>query len=143
MRTLDHIFAIAQDVRYDIEGLASRRKSQIIPGRVGSPERLGGWCAIASARLFREFAKNDIDSEIWMWVSNHGEAHVFNFVDDHIVDITATQFHEHIDQPVLILHSKEAMAFDHFQPTKQFGSVKELIDDQKRERWPTNQIAKL
>lgn len=143
MRTLDHIFAIAQGVRYDIEARAQRRKSQIVPGSIGNHERLAGWCAIASAKLFLELQKNGIESEIWMWVSDHGDAHVFNFVDDHVVDITATQFREHRDQPVLILHSKEAMAYRHYQVTKQFGSVKELIADQKRERWPADQVAKL
>jgi hypothetical protein len=121
--------AIATDVRYWAEGRSSK-------------EDLNGWCARASAELFKQLTSNGIPAEIHAWVDNDDEmAHVYVVVDDHVVDVTATQFRPFRNTPVVILHVKEAMAHEFWQTTAIFESVKELRSWQKRGHWPPDQVA--
>jgi hypothetical protein len=125
------VVAIATDVRYWAEGRASSPYS-----------KLDGWCARASAELFKQLKEEDIDASIHVWNENTGEiAHVFVVVDDHVVDVTATQFPEFEDKPVVILHQREAEAYEFYQTKHVFHSVQELLKYQKKSRWPASQMA--
>jgi len=52
---------------------------------------LEGLCAIASAELWRRLRKDGIRAKLGH-AQDEYEHHVFVIVDDHIIDITATQF---------------------------------------------------
>jgi len=130
----DTVLGIAEDVRFWAEGKAEH-----------GLENLKGWCAKASAELFRLLCKEGIESEIHLWVHKSYKkpraAHVFLVVDDHVVDVTATQFEEFSNTPVLIMHHREAEVYEFYQTVKTFKSIPELIAGQKKTRWPTHQIA--
>lgn len=128
---LQYVHAIATDVRYWAEG------------RNDCPTTdLNGWCAIASAQLFRELERQGIKAEIHAWVHRDSEeAHVYLVIDDHVVDVTATQFRQFRDTPVLIMHHREAQQFEYYQTVSVFHSVTELRAWQKKHRWPVDQVA--
>lgn len=52
---------------------------------------LNGMCAIASMRLFDNLSRNGVPCEIGL-NNRDGDGHCFVIVDDHAVDVTATQF---------------------------------------------------
>jgi len=104
-------------------------------------EDLNGWCAIASAELHKRLTQEGIDTSIHMWINGYGECHCFCVVDDHVVDVTATQFKEFKEQTVVIMHTKEAEALEMYRGVEVFNSGAALRRFQKRERWPSNQIA--
>lgn len=107
-------------------------------------EDLCGWCAIASGQLHREFVRQDIPAEIHMWEQypdGRGSCHVFLVVEDHIVDVTATQFTEFANEPVVILHRSKAYDYDFYRTTKVFVSANALRKHQKVSGWPQHQMA--
>lgn len=104
-----------------------------------NPKDLCGWCAISAARMFEELKQVKISAEIHM--HNNFPCHVFLVVDDHVVDVTATQFKETATIPILIMHTKEAERYDFYKSTEQFSSTLELQKYQKKNRWPKHQIA--
>lgn len=108
--------------------------------RSNGRENLCGFCAIAAAELYRRFEKAGISSEIHMWLSDWGQAHVFVVVDDHVIDVTATQFDEFKHTPVVIMHQREAEAHQFYTSTETFNSVKLLRARQVKQKWPQNQI---
>lgn len=125
----DIVTALATEVRWWAESRAET-------------ESLAGWCAKASARLFNELVRAGIQAEIHLWTWNRDDsAHVYIVVDDHIVDVTATQFAEFRNVPVLIMHQREAEVHEFYRTKEVFRSVMELIRSQKKHRWPANQIA--
>jgi len=128
----EQVTAIATDVRFRIQ-----RKADSLDY---NPDDLNGWCAIASAWLHRELARVKIKSSLHLWRGDHG-SHVFLVVDDHVVDITATQFSEFAGAPVVILHSKEAQVYEFYNTSEQFNTVKDLQKYQQKRRWPQEQIA--
>jgi hypothetical protein len=126
-----NVEAIATNVRYWTEGRADNQHND-----------LTGWCARASAELFKQLKAEGIDAEIHAWVSPHtGQSHVFLMVDDHIVDVTATQYRELRNVPVVIMHQREAEAYEFYQTMHTFKAVGSLILWQKKTRWPKGQIA--
>jgi hypothetical protein len=123
------IEAIATDVRYWAEGRSQR-------------EDLGGWCAIASAQLYRELVKEGFTPEIHMWSwQRDASAHVFVVVEDHVVDVTATQFKQFRDKPVVIMHCREAEAYTFYQTVDVFKTADALRAHQKRTRWLAAEVA--
>lgn len=123
--------AIATDVRYWAEGKCGYSHTNLM-----------GWCARASAQLFKQLEKDGIAAEIHAWTCPlSGCAHVFVVVDDHVVDVTATQFMDFENTPVVIMHYKEAQAHDFYQGQNVFNSVKKLRSWQKENRWPAHQMA--
>lgn len=101
---------------------------------------LNGWCAIASGKLSRELAKNEIAHELHVQSSDYG-CHVYVVVDDHVVDVTATQFPEFQNTPVLVMHCREAECYDFYKSSANFTTVEQLIKYQRKQNWSTNQIA--
>jgi hypothetical protein len=123
----DIVATLAQDVRYWAEGKAGE-----------GYDDLNGWCAKCSAKLHHRLRDAGIESKIHM-SSNEWGSHVYLVVDDHIVDVTATQFGRF--PAVMIKHQKEMDEHEFFQTTDTFNSVNELREFQKKNKWPTSQIA--
>ena len=126
--TRDIIYTIALGVRQWTENEAEEWNQDLC-----------GWCAIASAKLHTELIKAGFDSEIHM-SENRGGCHVFIVYDDHVIDVTATQFN--FEEQVLILHKKEAEGrSEWFETAKTYRNVKHLRKEQVKDGWPTEQIA--
>ena len=103
---------------------------------------LSGWCAIASAQLFRELVLLGIRPEIHMWTWEADDsAHVFLVVEDHVVDVTATQFQEFRRKPIVIMHQREAEVYEFYRTAQVFSDADALRQHQLRTGWPRDQIA--
>jgi hypothetical protein len=129
---LDHIKVIAQDVRIWVECHAQQRGY--------NSEFLNGWCAIASAELYKRLAAAGYNSELHMH-ENEMWCHVFLVHDEHVVDVTATQFVELRNTPVYIAHIKEAMQYSFYDTARVFNSAAALRKYQKKAQWPVEQTA--
>lgn len=101
---------------------------------------LCGWCGICSAELWRRLKKAGIVSKIHMHQCT-GLSHVFLVVEDHIVDVTATQFTELYDKPIVIMPEFEGKGFDFYESTEEFNTAEELRKHQLRTKWPRMQVA--
>lgn len=100
---------------------------------------LNGWCGICSAELWYQLKDFGIDAEIRMGSDEDG-SHIYLVVDDHIVDVTATQFSEFSDVPILIMHERQAQHWFH-ESSDFFFSPLALRKMQVSNRWPLSQIA--
>lgn len=100
---------------------------------------LHGWCAIAAAHLWAELTRAGLQAEIHMAEMPNG-SHAFVLCEDHIVDVTATQFNEYRNNPVVVLHAKEAIHAFH-NTTHTFETAQQLRKFQKKNRWPHWQVA--
>jgi hypothetical protein len=131
---LDLIKQVATDVRYWAEAQAEGSYMQ---------GDLNGMCARASAELWRALVRFGFKPEIHLWVCPFDQetAHVFVVVDDHVVDITATQFSMMRNQLVFIAHKREAERWDWYQSQTVFNTPEELIRQQKKDKWPIDQVA--
>jgi hypothetical protein len=127
------IETIAQDVRYWAEGEAESRDPL-------NARDLNCWCAIASGKLYRELVVAGLQPQLNLAACDLG-SHVFLTVEDHVVDVTATQFPEYRDVPVLIVHEMLVQDLWYYQCDKVFATVEDLIQFQKKARWPREQIA--
>lgn len=127
--TLDHVKSIAHEVRLWAQGRAERTRYHA--------DDLMGWCAIASAELHNRLKASGIASEIHHGSSGYG-SHIFLVVDDHVVDVTATQFGL---SEVVIMHHKEAEAAHNFYlSTETFASPEQLRKQQLKDHWPVQQL---
>lgn len=125
----DKVLAIATDVRYWAEARADRID-------------LSGMCAIASAELHKRLTAEGIPCEIHLWYWEEDEsAHVYCVVDDHVVDVTATQFGPFRNTPVMIMHHRIAEEHVFYQTREIFRDAVSLRRMQKRTRWPAMQVA--
>jgi hypothetical protein len=100
---------------------------------------LGGWCAIASAHLWRELRRKGIEAVIGI-TQREWYSHCYVIVEDHIVDVTATQFKEFRDLAIVVLHEREAATYDFYNTTETFSDARALRQFQKKNRWPTEQV---
>ena len=133
MADLDLIRSVAEEVRYWAEGRAA--------GTVNESD-LTGWCAIASAQLWRKLRDVGVLGELHVWLSCTGDtAHVFVVVDDVVVDVTATQFSRMRADPVYIEHLRVAQHWDWYHAAEIFETPEQLIKWQKRSRWIAWQVA--
>lgn len=130
MNTLQRIRSIAQDVREWAETLDGERMSQLC-----------GYCAIASAELHKRLKAAGIDTEICISVSTLC-SHVFLIAEDHVIDVTATQFNEFSWQPVVVLHEREAQAHWFYEVDYRFDTPMDLRRYQVKNKWPQSQIAR-
>lgn len=96
-----------------------------------------GMCAIASARLFDRLVKLGYTPIIAISESGNSGAHVFVVVDDHIIDVTASQFGM---REVEIIHTKMAHQW-FWQIYYECDSVIALAKHQQRLNWVSHQIA--
>lgn len=97
------------------------------------------YCAIASGILFLCLKHVGLDSTLCLSQEQLG-SHVFLIAEDHVIDITATQFRKFANQPVVIIHEKSATEWYH-RVDESFDTVKDLIKFQKKSKWPKSQIA--
>lgn len=102
----------------------------------GYDKHLTGMCAIASAKLFDRLEQLGYTPTIGI-AELDDSSHVFVLVDDFIVDVTATQFGRN---SVEIIHSKLATDW-YWQLHYECYSIKELLKHQKRNGWPSYQMA--
>lgn len=130
---MDNIKAIAQDVRNWVQAKADQSGYHA--------DDLNGWCAIAAAELYKKLAAAGISAEIQMWNGDEG-CHAYVVCEDHVVDVTATQFKPLANVPVYIAHIKEAEQRYYFYCTSEvFNSAAALRRYQKKNRWPNQQTA--
>lgn len=102
--------------------------------------RLTGWCAIASAELHTRLQRANIPAEIHL--SNVGiSCHVYVVVDDHVVDVTASQFPAFKNETVLIKHQRELEKHWFYSNSEIFNSAKALRKNQIKVGWVKHQIA--
>lgn len=127
----DQILVIAHDVRLWTEQKAIRSDYH--------PNDLMGWCAIASAELFKRLTAKGIKAEIHM--HDYSYCHCFCVVDDYVVDVTATQFYEYRNETIVFKHVKEAEVHEYYVTSKVFKCANDLRECQLREAWPSKQIA--
>ena len=106
----------------------------------GGSHCLNGWCAIASAQLFREFEKLNIRAQIHMY-EGHNSDHVFLSIEDYIIDITATQFSEFSKNKIVFMHTREAEVYEFYRIDFTFKSAAELRKFQIKRGWPVMQVA--
>lgn len=100
-----------------------------------------GWCAIASAKLWKSLDAVGIKTEIHLAQDIIG-CHVFLVIEDHVVDVTATQFSEFENNKLVIMHVKEAEAYWFYQSADVFETADDLRANQIRTGWPRDQIAR-
>lgn len=127
------VTTIARNVRHWTEAEAYRKDY--------NPDDLEGWCGIAAAELHGRLKKERITAKICVSIDAYQGCHCFLLVEDHVVDVTATQFHAFKDKKIVIMHSKEAEVHEIYRVEKMFGSAKELRVYQKKAKWPARQIA--
>ncbi len=131
---MDHrIMQFAQEARAWAEKIAPEK---------GHPKELGGMCALASAKLSQLLHRAEIPHRICM-ASERSWCHVFITHDDHIIDVTATQFAEYNDTPILVIHERLAAKNWFHTIVQTFDNHRQLRRVQRRDRWPSNQIAML
>ena len=130
-RKLARVHEIALEVRSWAENEADK---------ASRAENLMGYCAIASAELFKRLEKEGLAAEIHLSQTDWG-SHVYLVIEDHIVDVTATQYHEFSATPVVIIHYKEAEQHEFYETSEIFWDVKALRKFQTNKRWPNDQIA--
>lgn len=126
----------------DAEVLVAARRVRDWSVQLNPFSDLSGWCARASGELFRLLEAQGRTPELHLWTwDRDASAHVFVVCDDHVVDVTATQFREFRCQPIVIMHQRESQAYEFYRSVDQFHSVRELIRYQRLARWPLDQMA--
>lgn len=130
---IDYIEAVAYDVRHWAEQQARR-------GHAYGRHDLCGWCARASAELHHRLRRAGIASELHAYSGFVG--HVFIETHGHVVDVTATQFQEFREVPVVVLDRAQAADYSFYSTTYRFSTVRELREWQSREHWPACEIAR-
>jgi hypothetical protein len=134
------------DLREQIWGIAFRvRKwTEDKDELLSSPTKnLSGWCGIAAAELSRKLSLAGIENKIGLYENERGYfCHAFVLVEDHVVDVTATQFSEiNRKQKVVILHQKESEQYEFYTIHQSFSAPDEFRDYQIKKHWPSDQIA--
>jgi hypothetical protein len=112
---LETIYAIAHDVRLWAEYYAED---------ADFPKDLGGLCAIASGELHARLKRNGISSTIVLY-EGFELGHCFVEAEGHVVDVTATQFHN-VKEKVVLRPIEEARDWNWWTSTKRFESVRDL-----------------
>jgi hypothetical protein len=104
---------------------------------------LNGMCARASAKMWRELEAVGVKSELHVWIcpEDQQSAHVYIVADDHVVDVTCTQFTKLRNTPILIEHVREAERWDWYQGQLVFATPADLVKWQKKTKWPPDQTA--
>lgn len=129
----NRVLPVAQKVREWTQKQADRKSYYA--------HSLMGWCAIASAQLFRELKKAGVDSTIHLYDGEDG-CHCFIVVDNHVIDVTATQFDEFVDKQIVILPKSKAEKYYFYKTTETFNLPTALRDYQLDTDWPRDQIAR-
>jgi len=107
---------------------------------IGLGRGLCGMCARASAELWYRLDAAGIPAGIRVHDSGP-MSHVFVVVDDWVVDVTATQFDQFRNHPIVMLHTREAESYTFYQADAEFDTARDLIRYQEFTSWPRSQIA--
>ena len=99
-------------------------------------------CAIASVELFKRLKNEKFKPQLKVAIHGMGGSHVFVVVDNHIVDITATQF-GHTKKVVVQPKKDFTILHWYWRSNKTFKTHKKLIEFQQKTRWSKNQTATL
>ena len=132
MDQTQRILDAAQRIRVWAENLPANRRRR-------DQRSLDGFCAIASARLWLELRTLGITAELRVHDGYEG-SHVFLAVDDHVLDITATQFGL---KPIVYLHERLAAAHSFYEYCCVFDNPRDLQAHQRAEGWPADQTVKV
>lgn len=124
----EQVYATAHDIRLMLEYYAEDADFS---------KDLSGLCAIASGELHARLKRNGISSTIVLY-EGIGYGHCFVEVENHVVDITATQFGER--EKVCVKPVEEARAKDFWNSVHRFNSVKTLKKYQRKIGWPQEQV---
>jgi hypothetical protein len=106
---------------------------------------LSGMCAKSAARLNKLLTKHEIDAKLCLAATPRpygkgSTCHVFNMINNTIVDVTATQFNTNEDD-VVIKPFKEGASPWYWQTATVFNNPDELRTSQVNLRWPEYQTA--
>lgn len=126
------VHSIAEEVRHWADELARKR---------GYEEYfdLNGFCAIASAELFKRLKENGIRAELHLATGNMG-SHVYVVCEDHVIDVTATQFIEFRNRYIVIVHTKEVEEHWFYRGEYVFDDPRKLRKAQIEWEWPQDQV---
>jgi len=98
---------------------------------------LCGLCAIAAAKLAEELRANGFDAVIGLSSIGCFTYHAFVILDNHIIDITASQFgHDRI----MITPLKEGRRLRHWKVYKMFSSTTDFIRHLEGISWAPEQM---
>lgn len=99
-------------------------------------------CAIASAELFKRLKNEKYEPQLHVAIHGIGGSHVYVYLNNYIIDITATQFAH--KEKVVIKRKIPFTIFNwYWRANKKFKSVKKLIEFQHKTGWSKNQTATL
>lgn len=131
--TLIPLFWIFSAMNNSLDHIArlARRWAMRHRAKFNCDDDLAGMCAIASGYLHRLFYKAGIESYLCV---NH--EHCFVLANDHIVDITATQYGL---KPVTIVKVEKAYQ-EFWFIEKKFKTPNDLFEYQFDEGWPFDQM---
>lgn len=101
--------------------------------------RLAGWCAVCSTELWHRLEAVGISAELHFHCDRMVGSHVFLLVDNHIIDITATQFDEFRHVPIVIIPSYEGKNYSFYATKKVFHRADKLRSYIVSQDWPPNQ----
>lgn len=106
---------------------------------------LNGMCAKASAELWRQLNILGITAQICVWICHEDKesTHVFLTVEDHVLDVTATQFRALRKVRVYFEHEKEAECHRFYRVDHCFDTDEELVNWQIDVGFVEDQIAEL
>jgi hypothetical protein len=124
------VYAIAKRVRSWTQRKADEKNF--------NPHNLCGWCAISAAELHRQLSRENISAEL-----HYTGNHCFAVVEDHIVDVTATQFGEFEDVEINIIHLKEAGEYWYYESDAIFRDPLDLRKHQLKNKWVKREICYL
>lgn len=108
---------------------------------------LCGMCGIATTKLSHELLKKGIKHKLILVdaTESTGEEHCFIYVNNYIVDVTATQFGK--DTKVCIVHKDDVTDEWYWQlrsskkrKVLKFTKPIDLVSTQKEQRWSESQI---
>jgi len=105
---------------------------------------LNGMCAISSAELWRRLRDIGVQAKIRVWMDpdpDVGSTHVFLYVDDHVLDVTATQFRALRNKKVYFEHEKFAENYLFYHHAYEFDSDEELVRWQQKVEFVADQVA--
>jgi len=127
--TLAHLYRIGKKARAWAERTAKKE-------HFGS--ELSGLCARSAVQLYTLLSQNSIEATI---VYNRAHFHFFVLVEGYVIDVTATQFLNTYDKPVLVLPTEETSQYPQYTIDLVFPAPQKVAFYQKRTHWPTNQIS--
>jgi hypothetical protein len=122
----DKVYSIASNLREELECIANDKVLQ-------------GYCAIASGSLHKKLREAGIPSTIHVKSTEIG-SHCFVVVDKRVVDVTATQFREFAELPVLIKSLRSMRTHKFYSRSLSFNDIESLYRYQVKQGWPDEQV---